>query len=253
MNGHDKTWESARDSYLRQVEQTLKAAKYPSSKSILDEVQQHLEQRYAELPAEKRNLESYQAIITEMGPSSDYVDLLGIGKLKRRIVTWRRIAVAVPLILIVLAWAWYRGMIPLGVYTGPRTYVIPEAIGASWPQSFRNDERLVGKWDVVDFVHTPSQFVPGKKLANVDHRGWLKAMEFVDGGAEIAEQIGGSGVWASRCKWTKGWIVDLDSKIQAQYEIRDIGDGTYLFYPWLSGDVSIRYMQPLYYVLKKKP
>jgi hypothetical protein len=251
MNGHDKTWESARDSYLRRVEQALKAAKYPGSKIILEEVRQHLEQRYAELPTDKRNWESYQAIITEMGPSSDYVDLLGIGKLKRRIVTWRRIATAVPLILIVLVWAWDRGMIPLGIYTGPRTYVISGAIGASWPQPFRKDERLVGKWEVVDFVDMPSQFVPGKKYMDVDQRGRLKAMEFADGGTMIAEQLGGSGVWASRCKWTKDWIFDLDNKIQAQYEIKDIDGNGYLFYPWLSGDVSIRYLQPSYYVLKK--
>jgi serine protease AprX len=253
MNGHDKTWASARDSYLRQVKEALAAAKYPGSKSILDEVRQHLEQRYAELSPERRSWESYQAIITEMGPSCDYVDLLGIGKLKRRIVTWRRIAVAVPVILIILVWAWDRGLIPLGMYHGPRTYVIPEAIGASWPQQFRPDERIIGKWEAVDFVGSPSQFVPGQIRVGrqlLERRGWLKTLEFHDDGSMLEAHIGSS-TWLSWCKWTKDWIIDADNKIQAQYEIKDIGGQTYLFYPWLSGDVSIRYMQPWYYVLKK--
>jgi serine protease AprX len=248
MNGHDKTWESTRDSYLRQVKDALAAAKYPGSKSILDEVRQHLEQRYAELPTEKRNWEGYQAIITEMGPSSDYVDLLGIGKLKRRIVTWQRIAVAVPIVLIILGYGWYKGLVPLGMYNGPRTYAIPEVIGAAWPQPFRTDERLIGKWESVDFVSTPSQFVPGKR--RLEGKLYLTSLTIQDGGQYYEAQNHGS-PYPQRAKWTKDWIVDLDEKIQAQYEIKDIGGNTYLFYPWISGDVTIRHMQPGYYALKK--
>ena len=250
MNGHDKTWESTRDSYLRQVKEALVDAKYPGSKSILEEVRQHLEQRYAELPTEKRNWESYQAIITEMGPSSDYVDLLGIGKLKRRIVTWRRIAIAVPIILVLLGYAWYKGLIPLGMYNGPMTYPIPEVIGASWPQSFRQDERLIGKWESVDFVRTPSQFVPGHSTYGI--KLYLTSLDIQEGGQYYEAQNHGSPYLLIRRKWTKDWIIDLDSKIQMQYEIKDIDGHTYLFYPWISSDVTIRRMQPCYYVLKKK-
>ena len=54
MNTNDKTWESTKSNYLQQVERVLTAAKYPSRKSIMEEVCLHLEQRYAELPAEQR-------------------------------------------------------------------------------------------------------------------------------------------------------------------------------------------------------
>ena len=250
MTTNDKTWESAKSNYLRQVERVLTAAKYPSSKSILEEVRLHLEQRYAELPAEKRNWEGFQQVITEMGPPSDYAELLGVGRLRKRIITWRRIAVAVPLILVLLAFALYRGIIPLGGYTGPRTYVIPELVGAPFNQPFVTDGKLVGKWVSVDFVRSPSQFVSGKQKS--EGKLWLNHLTFMDGGDMVATVTGGGkSKWASRCKWTKDWILDRESRIQAQYTIKEIGGELYLFYPWLSGDVSIRYMPPHYYVLKK--
>ena len=51
--------------------------------------------------------------------------------------------------------------------------------------------------------------------------------------------------------WSKGWIHDNDDNIKAEYKIREIAGHTYLFFPWLSGDVTIRGMKPSYYVLKK--
>ena len=252
MNTNDKTWESTKSNYLRQVERVLTAAKYPSGKSILEEVRLHLEQRYAELSAEQRNWEGFQQVITEMGPPSDYADLLAVGKLKKRIITWRRIAIGVPVILVLLAYGIYRGIIPLGD-AGTRTYVIPELVGAPFDQPFVTDEKLVGDWVSVDLVVSPSRFVPGKS----EWRGqfWLSNMAFTEGGDMVAAVNGNksdrrSG-WASRCKWTKGWILDREDRIQAQYAIKETGGERYLFYPWLSGDVSIRYMPPVYYVLKK--
>jgi serine protease AprX len=252
MTAKEKTWVWARDTYLNQVRKVLSAARYPGSKGIIEEVRQHLESRYAELPQESRNWEGYQQIITEMGPPSDYVDLLGMGRLRKRIVTWRRIAVAVPVILIVLGWAWYHGLIPLGIYNGPRTYVIPEMVGAPWQQPFVDDARIIGKWESVGFVAAPSEFVPGGNWPQ--RRAWLRELTFLEGGTMVAVMNGGRPAtwqWGSRCKWTKDWIIDIDSRIQAQYEIKDIAGNTYLFYPWLSGDVTIRYMPPKYYVLKK--
>ena len=42
MNTNDKTWESTKSNYLQQVERVLTAAKYPSGKSIIEEVRLHL-------------------------------------------------------------------------------------------------------------------------------------------------------------------------------------------------------------------
>ena len=253
MSTNDKTWESAKSNYLRQVERALTAAKYPSARSIIEEVDLHMEQRYAELPAEQRKWEGFQQIITEMGPPSEYADLLGVGRLKKRIITWRRIAVWVPVILVVLAYCLYRGIIPLG-NAGTRTYVIPELVGAPFDQPFVTDVRLVGEWVTVDFVDSPSQFVPGKRRWTTGEF-WLSGMAFQDGGDLVATVKGTKSdrrsAWASQCKWTKDWIIDPGNKIQAQYAIKETNGEFYLFYPWLSGDVSIRYMPPVYYVLKK--
>ena len=38
----------------------------------------------------------------------------------------------------------------------------------------------------------------------------------------------------------------------AGYEIRNIEGKDYLFYEWISGDVTIRGMKPCYYVLRKE-
>jgi hypothetical protein len=246
MTADEKTWVSARDNYLRDVKDALKAAKYPGAKSIIEEVRQHLESRYSELPAENRTWEAYQRLITEMGPPSDYVDLLGIGKLKRRISTWKKIAIAVPLILIALVWAWDRGII--GTYNGPRIYVIPEMVGAPWGQPFATDPELVGKWVSVDFVDRISQFVPGK------HR-WQSGLYLTDltfnASGTTAASMHKRKPGLSLGNWTKGWIIDRYSAIHAQYAIKKIDGEAYLFFPWLSGDVSRRYMPPHYYVMKK--
>jgi hypothetical protein len=192
-------------------------------------------------------------VITEMGPASDYAELLGVGRLKKRLITWRRLAVGVPMILVVLVYGIYRGVIPLGK-TGTRTYVIPELVGAPFDQPFGTDGKLVGDWVTVDFVDLPSQFVPGKRRWPTD-KFWLSGIAFKEGGDMVGAVNGSTSGrksgWASRCKWTKGWILDREDRIQAQYTIKESGGDMYLFYPWLSGDVSIRYAPPAYYVLKK--
>ena len=131
--------------------------------------------------------------------------------------------------------------------------MIPELVGAPFERPFGSDAKLVGEWVTVDFVNSPSQFVPGKRWST--EKFWLSEMAFAEGGDMLATVNGvkesRKAGWASRCKWTKGWIMDRENRIQAQYAIKENGGELYLFYPWLSGDVSIRYRPPSYYVLKK--
>ena len=49
--------------------------------------------------------------------------------------------------------------------------------------------------------------------------------------------------------WTKGLVLDDDTA--SKYIIREIDGSSYMFYEWKSGDYTIRYMKPSYYVLKK--
>lgn len=248
MTKNEKTWRHARDNYLKEIKDALKSARYPGARSIIDEVRQHLDSRFSELPPESQSWESFQQLINEMGPASDYVDLLGIGHLKRRILTWKKIAVAIPLVLILLVWAWDRGVIPFLSYNGVRTYVIPEMVGASWDQPFVSDPGLTGEWESVDFVSNISRFIPGK--SDWKRELYLKTLVFETTGA-IYASIDFKKHEFSMGNWTKHWILDRQNKIQAQYALKEIGGTAYLFYPWLSGDVSRRYMPPSYYVMKK--
>jgi hypothetical protein len=78
--GSDETsgmWTEVKADYLRRVEQAFSAARHPQSFEILAEVGNHLDRRFAELGAKEQTWENFQKIITEMGPPSEYAELVG--------------------------------------------------------------------------------------------------------------------------------------------------------------------------------
>jgi hypothetical protein len=249
VNKHDETWDALVADYLRQVNKALAAAGHPARKTILEDVRSHLDQRYGELAPEERNWDGYQAAITQMGPPSDYAELLGMATLRRRVVTWRRIAIVLPLALLALAAAVYKGYIPLGLYEGPRSYPLP---GEPLQVPFEPDPQLVGRWTSVDFVRLPSQFDPAH--ASWPGELWLTTLDFGPAGELLGSVGSNDGRGAARAwmnwGWTKDWILSRDNNIRAQYQIKQVNDHKYLFFPWLSGDVTLRKLKPMYYVLK---
>jgi hypothetical protein len=104
---------------------------------------------------------------------------------------------------------------------------------------FENDPQLVGKWIAVDFVGYPDAFVPGQKQWMGDL--YLKTMVFYDNGKT-------AGPW----EWTKGDIYHSGDDSHAKYQVRQIDGQDYLFFAWMSGDVTIRGESPSYYVLKRE-
>jgi bla regulator protein BlaR1 len=96
----------------------------------------------------------------------------------------------------------------------------------------------VGFWKSVDFVDSIEDFVPGQKLWSGDLH--LKSMVFKK-----------DGTTSSRVTWKKTRIIDRSSKASAEFVIKKLNGRTYMFFPWLSGDVTIRGMKPSYYVLQK--
>ena len=76
MTPESQTWDSVKTEYLNKVEKSLSSVRHPRSKEVLEDVRSHLDSRFAELAPEQRTWESFQAIITEMGPASDYAELL---------------------------------------------------------------------------------------------------------------------------------------------------------------------------------
>ena len=87
-----------------------------------------------------------------------------------------------------------------------------------------------------------AKFKPGKKRWESDGL-FLKELVFRPGGqTEDSEQT-----------WTRGLVLDSDSKTASRYLLREIGGATYMFYEWKSGDYTIRRRDPSYYVLSLSP
>jgi hypothetical protein len=84
MTSENKTWESLKAGYLQQVREALSSAGHPRSEEIIEDVRSHLDRRFAELEADWQTWENFQAIITEMGPASDYVELLNTDRMPTR-------------------------------------------------------------------------------------------------------------------------------------------------------------------------
>jgi serine protease AprX len=95
-----------------------------------------------------------------------------------------------------------------------------------------------GRWESVDYVSNVDDFQPGKKSTNIEL--FLKSVEFHN-----------NGTTDSFFSWKGDQIQDNESKTKAQFHIRQMNGTTYLFLPWLSGDVTIRGQKPSYYVLKR--
>jgi len=71
-----QTWCEVKADYLKRVEQALSAVRHPRSFEILADVSGHLDRRFAEIGPQERTWENFQKIITEMGPPSDYAELI---------------------------------------------------------------------------------------------------------------------------------------------------------------------------------
>ncbi len=70
------TWDSVKAGYLKQVQKALASVGHREKKQVLEDVRSHLDQRFSELGADEQTWENFQQIITEMGPASDYAELL---------------------------------------------------------------------------------------------------------------------------------------------------------------------------------
>jgi len=220
-------WAEVKTDYLKRVEQALSAKRHPRSFEILADVNSHLDSRFAELEPQQQTWENFQNITTEMGPPSEYAELVGQSQTPDKKGVSAGFLIALVLVLTAVA----AGMILL-----PK--VLKPCKVSAVQRTFVNEPELVGKWVSVDLVKDANEFKPGQRQWRGDL--FLKDIEFNPDGTTT---LG----W----NWTKGWITDGGSDVKAQYEIRDFNGTAYLFLPWLSGDVTIRHQKPEYYVLRK--
>lgn len=112
------------------------------------------------------------------------------------------------------------------------------------PFNFEPDEQVLGKWVTVDFVQEIDDFNPSQRKWRDEL--FLKELAFEDNGILWWTNKDGG---PYRHYWTKG-KVDPDNARPAKYLI-ERSRGNYMFFEWISGDVTIRGQKPRYYVLKR--
>ena len=117
----------------------------------------------------------------------------------------------------------------------PRYYVLKKISDAKPEEAAQGP---IGNWQGVDLVENIDNFKPEQKSWQGDL--FLKEIKFLDGGRT---SLG--------FHWEDGWLSSEDGKAKSQYYIKEIQGTTYLFLPWLNGDVIDRGQKPWYYVLKK--
>ena len=129
---------------------------------------------------------------------------------------------------------------------GEKAYIPPTSIIdedgkiADWVDyPFVDDPGVVGRWEAVDFVKEIADFDP--ESPQFAGELFLKELVFKENGKTATR-------WYT---WTKGLLLHRRSKKASQYLVREIGHSTYMFLEWKSGDYTVRYMKPQYYVLRK--
>lgn len=238
MTSKSKKWDSLKAEYLRQVEKALSSVKHPRSKDILEDVHHHLDRRFAELEPDQQTWENFQAIITEMGPASDYAEPLSEEQTPQKQIQY---VTSKLLLLVALAFTTIAAamiVLPMAfdrekAYEPIETWCMEDLV-----HPFVNDPEIIGYWKSVDFVERIEDFDPNTKAFK--GKLFLKDVEFMLGGRMSLS-------WT----WTKDWILHSNGKTKAQYRIKKIDGQMYLFLPWLSGDVIKRGQKPRYYALKK--
>ena len=112
---------------------------------------------------------------------------------------------------------------------------------------FVNDEKVIGFWEVVDYVREFNQFIPNKQY-------WkdillLKKYTFEPQGTLLAEFDGVDNI--NKLNWSKNVVINKYVSTASEYVIKTIDGNDYMFVEWKSGDYAFGGVFRGYYVLKK--
>jgi serine/threonine protein kinase len=105
---------------------------------------------------------------------------------------------------------------------------------------FVDDPQILGTWESVNFVTTPSDFVPDSPKPKFLSNPCYNDITFL-----------ADGKTSSWWRWTKGVVIHQGNKTASHYEMQDINGQLYMFVEWKNGDVVLLGMKPKYWVLKK--
>lgn len=246
MSSEYQQWQEVKENYLKLIEKNLAQVDHPQRSEILANVREHLDSKYVELWPEQKNWEGFQQIITEMGPPEEYAELLAEDNLtKAKSTSGINTFLAILFVTVLAAVGSYL------IYTAkessaPNSSPAPYSPLASNAIDFETDEQVLGKWVTIDFVRLIEEFNPSRKNWNGDM--FLKSLAFEnDGILWWTNRDGGP----YRHYWTRDKVDPLDER-PAFYFLRMIDGQDYLFFEWISGDVTLRGQKPAYYVLEKE-
>lgn len=115
---------------------------------------------------------------------------------------------------------------------------------------FETDPLLLGTWHSVDIISNINNFSPyERQFAGELH---LKSVKMLENGLASAELSKKPNEFAIFAEWTKGLLIDKNNAVVEAYTIKEVDGKTYLFLPWISGDVVYGGKSPDYYVLEKE-
>jgi uncharacterized membrane protein len=236
-------WDRLVSVYMHHIAEALADVNKPRRRQIMEDVAAHLNLRFNELPQEDRTVDNFRNIIGEMGPATDYAELLDPegAKPATNAASKRFLLLTLIAFLAIVAAA-----VIISLTLPPSTPEKPPAAAkrvvdkVDYP--FIDDPNVLGTWKSVDFVATPEDFIPGR-TQRPESELFLKELVFLPNGKTPRPRI----------IWTKGLVIDPLEKTASRYIIRKISGQIYMFFEWKSGDYIFRGMKPKYYVLRKAP
>jgi hypothetical protein len=146
------------------VEKALSSVKHPRGKEVLEDVCGHLDRRFAELEPQEQNWESFQAIITQMGPASDYAELLDPSVSSKRNAASRRR----------MWWVGFAAIAALAIVLAAKTFlndrpVMSEAFRRTLIENLKTfDIDAASGKDVVNTFGEPAKYVWGRQILDGD-------------------------------------------------------------------------------------
>lgn len=103
MTSESKVWETLKAQYLNKVEKALSSVKHPHVAEVLEDVQSHLEQRFAALEPGKQTRKNLESIISEMGPAAEYAEFLTSNAVPSNQKTRRKYLLPISLAVVIIA------------------------------------------------------------------------------------------------------------------------------------------------------
>ncbi len=120
------------------------------------------------------------------------------------------------------------------------------------PDAPADDDKILGKWEVCDFIKNPDNFSLDvlNKVYPKEALYWLSA-EFLPGGGLISRFNDGRTDGSPVCRWVTGNVICTPKETVSMYRYREYNGIKYLFIQWKSGDYIFGKMEPHWYVFTR--